>query len=146
MVVTYITYSLHVPSPELRTMSSEILAALSFLSADGHKAALSALSDYRVAYDETFRFEGLVNSLQLPSGEGEFNDDVASYLMDMDDEEVKRIWNPRAAVMSLVNALTNCPNALEDRIVLREEFSRRGLNEIIVVRIIPFFSSFFKSS
>ncbi len=90
-------------------MSSEILAALSFLSADGHKAALSALSDYRVAYDETFRFEGLVNSLQLPSGEGEFNDDVASYLMDMDDEEVKRIWNPRAAVMSLVNALTNCP-------------------------------------
>ncbi|KAK0190552.1 armadillo-type protein [Armillaria mellea] len=132
MVVTYITYSLHVPSPELRTMSSEILAALSFLSADGHKAALSALSDYRVTYDEMFRFEGLVNSLQLPSGEGEFSDDVTSYLMDMDDEEVKRIWNPRAAVMSLVNALTNCPDALEDRIVLREEFSRRGLNEVIV--------------
>ncbi|KAK0482313.1 hypothetical protein IW261DRAFT_1027104 [Armillaria novae-zelandiae] len=105
MVVTYINYSLHVPSPELRNMSSEILAALSFLSPDDHKTALSALSDYHVAYDETFRFEGLLNSLQLPSGDGEFSDDIASYLMDMDDEETKQIWNPRAVVMSLVNAL-----------------------------------------
>lgn len=35
--------------------------------------------------------------------------------------------------MTLVNAFTTCPETLEERIQLREELSRRGLNEIIVV-------------
>jgi diaphanous 1 len=34
--------------------------------------------------------------------------------------------------MALVNAITNCPESLEDRIMLREELGRRGLNEVIV--------------
>ena len=44
------------------------------------------------------------------------------------------VWEARTASMALVNALTNCPDSLEERIMLREEFSRRGLNEVIVVR------------
>ena len=35
--------------------------------------------------------------------------------------------------MTLINALTNCPEYLEERILLREELGRRGLNEAIVV-------------
>jgi diaphanous 1 len=37
--------------------------------------------------------------------------------------------------MVLINALTNGPESLEERILLREEFSRRGLNEVIVVSV-----------
>ena len=36
--------------------------------------------------------------------------------------------------MTLVNAITNCPEELEERVRLREELGRRGLNEVIVVR------------
>jgi hypothetical protein len=35
--------------------------------------------------------------------------------------------------MALVDAITNCPDTLEDRMVIREEFSRRELNQLIVV-------------
>ena len=40
--------------------------------------------------------------------------------------------------MALVNAMTNFPDSLEDRILLREELTRRGLNEAIVVRNNPY--------
>jgi hypothetical protein len=42
-------------------------------------------------------------------------------------------WEARTSSMVLINALTNGPESLEERILLREEFSRRGLNEVIVV-------------
>lgn len=35
--------------------------------------------------------------------------------------------------MSLVNAITNSPDDLEERMMLREEFTRRGLNEAMAV-------------
>ena len=90
---------------------------------------LAAMSDYRVAFDEAFRFEELVASLQLPLAEfGEVVDSTYG----MDEEE--GVWEARTASMVLINALANCPDLLEDRILLREEFGRRGLNEVIVVR------------
>ena len=51
-----------------------------------------------------------------------------------DDAQDEGVWEARGAVMALVNALTNCPESLEERVTLREEFGRRGLNEVIVVR------------
>jgi diaphanous 1 len=107
------------------------LAAICVLSlTEGHRAVLSALSDYRIAYDESFRFESLIDSLRLPDiggdsdaeevGRGDVNEDSGS-------------WEARTACMALVNAIVNCPESLEDRLLLREEFGRRGLNEVIVV-------------
>jgi diaphanous 1 len=46
------------------------------------------------------------------------------------------IWEARTSAMTLVNAITNCPELLEERIMLREEFGRRGLNEVIVVCVL----------
>jgi hypothetical protein len=96
----------------------------------GHKAVLAAMSDYRVAYDESFRFETIIGSLRIPDL-GNF-DEVDNIFGFGNDEE--GVWEARRASMALINALTNCFELLEDRVLLREEFGRRGLNEVIVVR------------
>ena len=129
MVVTHVTYSLHVSSLKVRTLSSELLAAICILSpSEGHRAVLSAMSDYRIAFEETFRFETLVNSLRLPVMAESGTDNGSE-----SGEEEEGIWEARTASMSLVNALTNYPDSLDERILLREEFGRRGLKEAIVV-------------
>lgn len=87
---------------------------------------MSAFSDYQVAYDEAFRFEGIISFLRIDG-----DDDVANSFTTPTSEE--GAWDARAAVLTLINALTTCPESLEERIQLRDEFSRRGLNEIIVV-------------
>ena len=98
----------------------------------GHKTVLAAFSDYKVEFDEAFRFESLLASLRLPDmvNEGELSDD--EFGTGAEDEGV---WTMRASSMALVNALTMCPDSIEDRVLLRDEFSRRGLNEIIVVSV-----------
>jgi hypothetical protein len=96
---------------------------------EGHKAVLAALSDFRIACDEDFRFEGLLFSLRPP--DVNFDNDIDNGIGFGNEEE--GIWEARIATMALINALTNCPEILEDRILLREEFTRRGLNELIVV-------------
>jgi len=126
-LVTHIAYTLYTPSPRLRTLACEVLAAICVLSlVEGHKIVLAALSDYRVAHDETFRFEQLVASLRLP----DVNDGADVAL------EEEGTWEARTASLALVNAITNCPESVEERVMLREEFGRRGLNEVIVVRFI----------
>lgn len=128
MIVTHITFSLHAASPKLRTLVSELLAALCVLSlSDGHKLVLAALSDYRVSYAEGFRFEELVRYLKIDGDAEE---------MSGNERDDQGVWDARAATMALINALTNSPESLEDRIMLREEFSRRGLNEAVVVRAV----------
>lgn len=87
---------------------------------------LSSFSDYRVAYDEAFRFEELICSLRLEDDD----DESETYNVARNEEGA---WDSRAAILTLINALTTCPESLEERIQLRDEFSRRGLNEIIVV-------------
>lgn len=59
--------------------------------------------------------------------DGEMSDDDVGFSIE------DGVWEARTASMALVNALTNCPESLEDRVLLREEFGRRGLNEVIVV-------------
>ena len=122
--MTHIAFTLHDASPKLRTLSSEVLAAVCVLSlTDGHRLVLASLSDYRVAHEESFRFEELIDILRIaddPSGE---------------QEDFEGLWDVRTATMALINALTNCPESLEERVFLREEFTRRGLNEAVVVRM-----------
>lgn len=131
-VVTHISYALRA-SLKGHTLASELLAAICVLSViDGHKAVLDALSDFRIAYDEDFRFEGLLLSLRLP----DFDNDSDSGIGFGNEEE--GVWEARIATMTLINALTNCPEILEDRMLLREEFTRRGLNELIVVSCYAF--------
>ena len=129
-VVTHISYALHVSSPKVHTLASELLAAITMLSiVDGHKAVLAALSDFRVAFDEDFRFKNLLSILR--TADIDIEDDENSIIGFGDEEE--GVWEARIGVMALLNALTNCPEDLEERILLREELSRRGLNELIVV-------------
>jgi diaphanous 1 len=132
-MITHIAYSLHGAPLKLRTLASDVLAAVSVLSPPaGHKAVLSALSDYRVAYEEPFRFDELVAFLNPADGEnGE----------DFPTEPDEATWEAQVATMTLINALTNCPDALEDRMMLRDEFARRGLSEAIVVGALLFRSS-----
>jgi len=109
---------------------AEILAALCALEVpQGLKIVMAAMSDFRVAFDENFRFETLIASLRLPDSN---NTDVPDndYAFGADDVEA---WDARRGVMLLVNALTTYPESLEDRVMLREEFGRRGLNEVMVV-------------
>lgn len=133
-MITHLAYSLHGASTRLRSLASDVLAAICYVSpTDGHKAVLAALSDYRVEFDERFRFQELIASLRLP----ESDDDVPNYLNVYANDE-DGVWEARSASMALINALTNFPDSLEDRVSLREEFTRRGLNEVIVVRpVIP---------
>jgi diaphanous 1 len=113
----------------LRTLASDVLAAVSVLSPPaGHRAVLAALSDYRVAYEEPFRFEELVAFLH-PADDVEGGEGVPA-------EPDEATWEAQVATMTLINALTNCPDSLEDRMMLRDELGRRGLNEAIVVSIV----------
>jgi diaphanous 1 len=126
-MITHVSYSLHGSSAKLRALVTTVLAAISFVSAEeGHKAVISSLSDYRVEFSEAFRFEDLIASLRLP--EIEYGDDPPA-----SEAEEECTWEARIAVMSLINAITTCPDGLEDRVLLRDEFSRRGLNEVMVV-------------
>lgn len=122
-------YSSHGASLKTRTLAAELLAAICVLSSNqGHKAVMAAFSDYRIVYDELYRFDSLVAALCI----SDQNNNTAVANASLRDED--GIWEARTAFMALINALTNCPESLEDRISLREEFGRRGLNEVIVVR------------
>ena len=119
--------SLHDSPPRLRTLVCEVLAALCVLSPnEGEKSVLGAFFEYRVTHSEMFRFEELIRFLK--SGIGDEDETL-------EDSPVKEsVWDAKAATMTLLNALSNCPDNLEERVLIREEFSRRGLNEAIVVR------------
>lgn len=123
ILVNHIAYTLSIPSPRLYTLAAEVLAAICVLSMiDGHKLVLSAMSEFRVVFNEVYRFQCLVSLLKSPDKEERL-------------PESDCLWDARTAVLALINALTNCPEDIEERVMLRDEFTRRGLNEAIVVRI-----------
>lgn len=103
-----------------------MLAALCILSQrDGHAVVVSVLSDLRISPTERFRFEWLIRSL-APA------DDEPGALAESEEDEAA-LWEYRTSAMSLLNALTNSPDDLEERVVLRDELARRGLNEALTV-------------
>lgn len=89
------------------------------MAPESHRLVLMALSDFRVAHEERFRFEYLVQTLAAPvssDAEGGSEDGFE--------------WEYRTACLSLMNALANSPAALDDRISLRNELRRRGLEDV----------------
>ena len=132
ILITHISYSLYTSSLKVHALASELLAAICVLDvSEGHKAVLAALSDSRIAYDEGFRFETLLTALRLP--DVNIDSDCDGSIIGFGNEE-EGVLDARVATMTLINALTNSSDNLEERVLLREEFSRRGLNELIVVR------------
>lgn len=105
---------------------AEVLAALCVMSPDSHRLVLMALSDFRVAHEERFRFEYLVQSL------------ATTITSDMDgiggsganEHQESFEWEYKTACLSLMNALANSPSSLDDRISLRNELRRRGLEDV----------------
>ena len=84
-------------------------------------------------YEENFRFETLISTLRLPEVDINGGSDNEGGF----GNEEEGVWEARTASMALINALTTFPESLEERVMLRDEFSRRGLNETIVVRTSP---------
>lgn len=125
-------------------MVADVLAALCVLSLDeGHRLVLSAFSDARIAYNENFRFECLVDSIRLQEHRPDEGGSDAGLEEEAEQEDDEAgLWEYRTAAMSLVNSIVNSPNDLEQRMVLREEFARRGLNEAMAVSSLSFSLSF----
>lgn len=70
-----------------------MLAALCLLSLEeGHPVVLAALSDFRVAHEEKFRFQYLVDSIALSPPTSDEGDDSVP--------EESGIWEWRTAAMS----------------------------------------------
>ncbi|KAF9984464.1 hypothetical protein BGZ65_000349, partial [Modicella reniformis] len=118
-LVVHISYCLYTTNSKLRTKVAEVLAALCVMSPESHRLVLMALSDFRVAHEERFRFEYLVQTLATP-----VSDDA-----DGTDHEDGFEWEYKTACLSLMNALANSPASLDDRISLRNELRRRGLED-----------------
>jgi hypothetical protein len=126
-LVTCISYCLYANSKKLRAQVADMLAALCVLSmSEGHRVVMAALSDFRVEHGEHFRFEYLISSIRLDG-----LDSQEDPLEGEPDEAA--LWEYRTAAMALINAITNSPDDLEERIALRDEFSRRGLDVVIQV-------------
>jgi hypothetical protein len=111
-LVAHIAYGTYTASNKLRTLVAEVLAALCVLSAEGHQLVLAAFSDFRVAHEEKFRFEYLVQSLSDETDEG---------------------FEYRTACLTLINAIIGTPESLEERVALRGEFLRRGIEDMLKV-------------
>ncbi|SNX82525.1 related to Diaphanous protein homolog 1 [Melanopsichium pennsylvanicum] len=133
-LVNYIAFALRSPSCKLRLQVADVLAALCVLSLDdGHRMVCGALSELKVIAGERFRFAFLVEDLK-PNVSSHSMDDVWYTSADLDDVDASEAieWEYKAAAMVLINAITNSPEDLEERISLRDEFARRGLNEVLV--------------
>lgn len=124
-LVSQVTRCLACHHYKLRTLVADVMAAICVLSAsDGHKKVLDAFSDYQVVAKEQSRFQSLLHSISLSTdADGE----------QVDEDEDTGLWEYRAAALALINALISTPEKVEHRRALRDEFARRGLNEIIAV-------------
>ncbi|ELU45562.1 RhoA GTPase effector DIA/Diaphanous [Rhizoctonia solani AG-1 IA] len=105
---------------DIRSNVADLLAGISVVSEDqGHRMVLDALSDFASVNREEFRFEQLIETIRVPN-------------ITPDDVD-ETFWSERMPALVLLIAITaSCPD-LEQRIALRDELSRRGFNEIIVV-------------
>jgi diaphanous 1 len=126
-LVAMVTYSLRLPTPKLRVLAADMLAAMSIISVHGHRLVLDGFSDFKITFIETFRFEWLVSSLdaflERDREDTSFADD------DLSGEN--EIWEWRTSVLSLANAVTSGGEDLESRCELRWELRRRGLDHAI---------------
>jgi hypothetical protein len=83
---------------------------------------VGAFTEFRVIHEEKFRFQYLVDSLQG------------------NEEEDSTSIEYKAAGLSLINAIVNSPDIIEERILLREEFERREIDYVFKVNLFNSFS------
>jgi diaphanous 1 len=119
-LVASIVFCLHTVNNKLRSQVADVLAALCVLSLDGHKLVVGAFTEFRIIHEEKFRFQYLVNSLKG------------------NEEEDSTSIEYKAAGLSLVNAIVNSPDIIEERILLRDEFERRGIDNVFKVLYLIF--------
>ena len=122
--VAAIVRAFHHGGHRLRAQAAEVLAPLCLLSDDaGHKAVIDGFSAFQAAAKEKHRFLTLVASLNIAEAlDGEEEVDITS-----------DAWEFVRASLALVNAIICTPGDLDDRLTLRSEFARRGLNESLAV-------------
>jgi diaphanous 1 len=107
-------------------LAADVLAAICVLSSsEGHKLVISAFSEFKITYSEDVRFEYLVKSISVSDEQDTSH---------QEEEDDASLWEYRAAGMALISALANSPEDLEERMLLRDELARRGLNEAMTVR------------
>ncbi|BGP28584.1 hypothetical protein JCM10296v2_000320 [Rhodotorula toruloides] len=127
-LIATLVQCLYRPHNKLRSLVADVLAAICVLSLDdGHRLVLAAFSDARIIDGERFRFEsfiGSIDALDIPDDTTVSDNEPAA-----PDSGDDGFWEWRTAAMSLVNAIVNTPHDLEERLMLRDEFVRRGLNE-----------------
>lgn len=131
-LIATLVQCLYLPQNKLRALVADVLAAVCVLSLDdGHRLVLAAFSDARIIQGEKFRFESFIKSVQAPDipDDATVSDSEPGSSDDGDDG----FWEWRTAAMSLVNAIVNTPHDLDERLALRDEFVRRGLNEAMTV-------------
>jgi diaphanous 1 len=111
-------FCLHTPNNKLRSHVADVLAAICVMSLEGHQFVLSAFSDFKQFHEEKFRFQYLVESLKG----------------NKEEEESSTFMEYKTASLRLINAIVNSPEDVEERMLLRDEFHRRGLSELFAVR------------
>lgn len=125
LAVAAIVRAFHHGGHRLRAQAAEVLAPLCLLSDDvGHKAVIDGFSAFQASAREKHRFTTLVASLNIVDT--------------LDGEEeialTSDVWEFVRASLALVNAIICTPGDLDERLTLRSEFARRGLNEGLAVR------------
>jgi hypothetical protein len=112
-IIKYLTFSLNTNNHKLRNIVAEVLSAVCVLSPKGHQEVLESLTEFKFQFNEAYRFEYLLNSLRA----------------EVSDEGISAMsaYEYKTTCLILVNALVNSPDELDDRMLLRDEFKKRGL-------------------
>lgn len=120
-LINCLVFCLHTSNNKLRSQVAYVLAGLCVLSLKGHSLVLNAFSDFRQVHEEEFRFQYLMETLKTN-----------------DAEEDNGSVEYKSACLSLINSIVSPPEDVEERILLRKEFERRGLIEIFSVNLLKF--------
>jgi len=125
-LISKIAYCLHTGNDRLRMMAADLLAALCIVAeaGQGRQLVLDAMTDFQTYYAERFRFEYLVESLvEKASQRGE--------TFFTDSNNPMAAFDYKTSALTLINAMISSAINLSDRIALREEFWRRGLQGVV---------------
>ncbi|KAI9298202.1 FH2-domain-containing protein [Neoconidiobolus thromboides FSU 785] len=115
-IVKYLTFSINTQNDKIRKISTEVLAAICVLSKQGHMQILDSLADFRLKFHEDYRFQYLLHSLEAH--------------VSLEGISAIAAYEYKTTCLSFINALVNTPESLDERMLLREEFHRRGLKVV----------------
>ncbi|KAJ1552486.1 Formin-like protein 3, partial [Nowakowskiella sp. JEL0078] len=114
--INTLTLSLSSPTLKTKTLTLEILAAVSCVPPNGHNLILLAMQNFKIVKREKFRFEQLIKSLAHDEIDTDFS---AAHL------------EHHIAIMTFINAIVNAPEDFESRVILRNEIWDLGMNDLL---------------